>query len=279
MRALLELCARGSLAVVPFGGGTSVVGGVAPLRGEHGGVLALDTGRMASVLALDVESATVTVQAGMRAPALERHLGAHGLTLGHFPQSFEYVSLGGCAATRSAGQASTGYGAIERMVLGLRLAAPVGDIDLAALPASAAGPGLRQLLVGSEGTLGVISELALRVRPAPAQRVYEGVFFEDFAAGEQALRALARERSLPDLARLSDEQETRLSLALAGSGGVKGRLGRGYLAARGYRAWLPGDLRLRGRRRGGRPQAPASVGARAQRTAGWRSGARPGRRG
>jgi alkyldihydroxyacetonephosphate synthase len=235
LRALLELCARSSLAVVPFGGGTSVVGGVAPLRGEHGGVLALDMARMGDVLELDEESATVTVQAGIRAPALERRLAALGLTLGHFPQSYEYVSLGGCAATRSAGQASSGYGAIEKMVLGMRFAAPAAEIALPALPASAAGPGLRQLLVGSEGTLGVISELALRVRPAPVERIYEGVFFEDFAAGSQALRALAREHALPDVARLSDEQETRMSLALAGTGGVKGRLGRGYLRVRGYR--------------------------------------------
>jgi alkyldihydroxyacetonephosphate synthase len=103
------------------------------------------------------------------------------------------------------------------------------------VPATAAGPGLRQLLVGSEGTLGVISELALRVRPAPRERVYEGVFFEDFLAGGQALRALARERILPDVARLSDEQETRMSLALAGAGGVKDRVGRAYLGLRGYR--------------------------------------------
>jgi alkyldihydroxyacetonephosphate synthase len=235
LHALLALCSRSSLAVVPFGGGTSVVGGVEPLRGEHSGVLALDTSRMDAVLGLDGESSTVTVQAGIRAPALERHLGARGLTLGHFPQSFQYVSLGGCAATRSAGQASSGYGAIERMVLGVRLAAPATDIDLAALPASAAGPGLRQLVVGSEGTLGVISELALRVRPAPRERVYEGVFFEDFSAGQQALRALARERALPDVARLSDQPETQLSLAMAGAGTIKGRVGRAYLAARGYR--------------------------------------------
>jgi alkyldihydroxyacetonephosphate synthase len=234
IRAVLELCARSSLAVVPFGGGTSVVGGVAPLRGQHGGVLALDMARMGRVLALDRESRTVTVQAGMRAPALERELGEHGLTLGHFPQSYEYVSLGGCAATRSAGQASTGYGAIEKMVLGMRFAAPAGDIELAAMPASAAGPGLRQLLIGSEGTLGVISELSLRVRPAPRERIYEGVFFEDFQAGTQALQALAREHALPDVARLSDQQETRMSLALAGRGGVKGVLGRAYLGARGY---------------------------------------------
>jgi alkyldihydroxyacetonephosphate synthase len=234
LRALLELCARSSLAVVPFGGGTSVVGGVAPLRGSHRGVLALDTSRMASVLELDERSATVTVQAGIRAPALERRLATHGLTLGHFPQSFEYVTLGGCAATRSAGQASSGYGAIEKMILGLRLAAPAAEIALPAIPASAAGPGMRQLLVGSEGTLGVISELELRVRPAPRERIYEGVFFEDFAAGEETLRLLAREHALPDVTRLSDEQETRMSLALAGSAGVKDRLGRAYLRLRGY---------------------------------------------
>jgi alkyldihydroxyacetonephosphate synthase len=232
--AVLALCGARSVAVVPFGGGTSVVGGVAPLRGEHEAVLALDLARMGQLLKLDPESATATVGAGMRGPALERLLAPQGLTLGHYPQSFEYVSLGGCAATRSAGQSSTGYGSIEKMVLGLRLAAPAGEIELPALPATAAGPGLRQLLVGSEGTLGVISEVSLRVRRAPERRAYEGVFFESFAAGSRALHELAGEHVLPDVARLSDENETRMSLALAPGGGVKGRLGRAYLGARGY---------------------------------------------
>jgi alkyldihydroxyacetonephosphate synthase len=121
------------------------------------------------------------------------------------------------------------------MILGLRVAAPVGDIELDAVPATAAGPGLRQMLIGSEGTLGVISALALRVRPAPDARAYEGVFFEDFTAGAEAMRALAQERTPPEVARLSDEHETRMSLALAAPGGVKGRLGRLYLGLRGYR--------------------------------------------
>jgi alkyldihydroxyacetonephosphate synthase len=234
VRAVLEQCARSSVAVVPWGGGTSVVGGVAPLRGEHAAVVALDMGRMGRVLELDRQSRIVTVQAGIRAVALERALAGSGFTLGHFPQSYEYVSLGGCAATRSAGQASSGYGRIEQMVLGLRFTSPSGAIDLAPVPANAAGPELRRLLVGSEGTLGVIDELALRVRPAPRERVYEGVFFTDFAAGVEALRALAQQRACPDVARLSDEAETRMSLALAGVGGVKGRLGRAYLGLRGY---------------------------------------------
>ncbi len=235
VRAVLQECARSSVAVVPWGGGTSVVGGVAPLRGEHAAVVALDMGCMGEVLELDRQSRTVTVQAGIRAVALERALAASGLTLGHVPQSYEYVSLGGCAATRSAGQASSGYGRIEQMVLGLRLMAPAGEIDLAAVPASAAGPELRRLLVGSEGTLGVISELSLRVRAAPLERVYEGVFFADFAAGVETLRELAQQRACPEVARLSDQAETRMSLALAGERGIKGRLGRTYLGLRGYR--------------------------------------------
>jgi alkyldihydroxyacetonephosphate synthase len=211
-----------------------VVGGVERLRGAHDGVIALDMGRMGRALDLDEASLTVTVQAGARARGLERWLAARGLTLGHFPQSFEHVTLGGCAATRSAGQASTGYGRFERMVKGLRMSSPTGDVELAALPASAAGPSLRELVVGSEGTLGVIDELSLRVRPAPAERIYEGAFFESFAAGALALRELAQRHAAPDVARLSDEAETRMSLALAGAGGVRGRLGRAYLGVRGY---------------------------------------------
>jgi alkyldihydroxyacetonephosphate synthase len=234
LRAVLELCASRALAVVPFGGGTSVVGGVEPLAGEHCAVIALDTRRMARISELDRESRIVTGGAGMRGPDLERALAAEGLTLGHWPQSFEYVTLGGCAASRSAGQASSGYGAIAKMVLGLRMATPAGDLGLAPMPASAAGPGMRELIVGSEGTLGVIDEVSLRVRRAPAERRYEGVMFESFAAGVQALRAMAQEHATPEVARLSDEAETRMSMTLAGSGGLKGRLGRAYLGARGY---------------------------------------------
>jgi alkyldihydroxyacetonephosphate synthase len=235
LRALLSACLRRSLAVVPFGGGTSVVGGVEPLRGSHSAVVALDMERMASVLELDEQSLMIRVQAGARARELERWLAVRGLTLGHFPQSFEYVTLGGCAATRSAGQASTGYGRFERMVKGLRMTAPAGDVEPAAFPASAAGPDLRELLVGSEGTLGVIDELSLQVRRAPHRRIYEGVFFDSFAAGVSALRELSQAHCAPDVARLSDVQETRMSLALAGSGGAKGHIGRIYLGARGYR--------------------------------------------
>jgi alkyldihydroxyacetonephosphate synthase len=230
---LLEVCARHSIAVVPFGGGTSVVGGVAPLRGRHEAVISLDMAGIAGVQALDRESLTVTAGAGMRVAALERQLAKRGLTLGHFPQSFEHVSLGGCAATRSAGQASTGYGRFEELVLGLRLATPTGGIELQATPASAAGPDLRELVVGCEGTLGAIDRLTLAVHRRPSTRHYEGWLFGDFESGVAALRRLAQEGLAPAVARLSDRQETELSLRLAG-GGLKQQAARVYIGARGY---------------------------------------------
>jgi alkyldihydroxyacetonephosphate synthase len=235
LRALLHVCAEHSLALVPFGGGTSVVGGVAPVRGEQRAVLTLDLARLCDLVRLDRQSRTVTVGAGMRAVELERALARKRLTLGHFPQSYEYVSLGGCAATRSAGQASTGYGRFERMVLGLSLCAPAGTLATSAVPASAAGPNLRELIVGSEGVLGVIDELTLRVRHAPEERSYEGAFFETFDQGVQALREMAQRGLSPQIARLSDAPETRVSLELARHGGTVEWLGRRYLGVRGYR--------------------------------------------
>lgn len=234
VRGVLAACGERRIAVVPFGGGTSVVGGVEPLSGDQEAVISLDLRRLSAIAAIDRESQIVACAAGLRVPALERHLRSAGLTLGHFPQSYEYVSVGGCAATRSAGQASTGYGRFEKLVLGVHAVTPSGDVDLAALPATAAGPSLREVLVGSEGALGVLTGLALRVRPAPREKVYEGAFFETFGAGVEALRSLAQAHAAPDVARLSDEPETRMTLALAGRGGARGVLGRAYLRVRGY---------------------------------------------
>jgi alkyldihydroxyacetonephosphate synthase len=231
--ALLRACAEERIAVVPFGGGTSVVGGVEPLRGRFAAVLSLDLVRLDRLLAVDRVSLSATVQPGMTGPALEAGLAAHGLTLGHVPQSFEHSTVGGWVATRSAGQASTGYGRIDGLVAGLRMATPAGEVVVPALPASAAGPSLRELLVGSEGTLGVITEVTLRVRPRPAVRRYEAFSLPRFTTGLDALRALVQSGAAPDIARLSDEAETRVSLALAG-GGLATRALRAYLRARGH---------------------------------------------
>jgi alkyldihydroxyacetonephosphate synthase len=253
--AVLEACARVRVAVVPFGGGTSVVGGVEPLRDGFAAVVTLDVNRIEGLTELDERSQTAVVRAGTRGPALEAALAARGYTLGHFPQSFEFVSVGGCVATRSAGQASSGYGRMDDLVVGLRAVAPAGEVDLPARPASAAGPDLRELLVGSEGTLGVITSAALRVRPRPERTRYEGFMLPSLAAGMEALRALAQQDLAPDVTRLSDEAETEMSLALAGTGGVKGRLARAYLRGRGVEegclaimGWEGDPERLRTRR-------------------------------
>lgn len=233
-RAVLDACAAAGVAVVPFGGGTSVVGGVDPVRDRFDALISLDVARLDGVVAVDERSLTAVLEPGLRGPELEAALRALGLTLGHFPQSFEYATLGGFVATRSAGQASTGYGRIDELVLGLRCVTPAGDLDLPPLPASAAGPQLREVMVGSEGTLGVITQVAVRVRRAPGARHYEGWFFRSFAEGVEALRALEQAGGAPDVARLSDEPETRLSLQLAGARGAVARLGRLYIRARGY---------------------------------------------
>lgn len=235
VRAALRVSAENDLAVVPFGGGTSVVGGLSPERGSHASVVSLDLRALDGVGEIDRESSLVRCAAGVRVAALEARLAALDLTLGHYPQSFEYVTVGGCAATRSAGQASAGYGRFDEMVAGLRFLSPGGELDLAAVPASAAGPDLRELVLGSEGALGVITEVTLALRPAPAVRRYEGMFFETFAGGCDALRALAGLDGRPDVVRLSDESETRLSIALSGSHGSLDALGRGYLRLRGVR--------------------------------------------
>jgi alkyldihydroxyacetonephosphate synthase len=234
--AVLEACAAEGLAVVPFGGGTSVVGGVAPVAERFAGVVSLDLGALDRVLSVDERSLTARVQAGVRGPELEADLAARGLTLGHFPQSFEYVTVGGCVATRSAGQASTGYGRIDALVLGLACTTPVGEIVLPAMPGTAAGPDLRELLIGSEGTLGVITEATLRVRPRPVASRYEAWILPSFAAGVEALRALEQGGAAPDVTRLSDADETRLSLGMAGATeGRRGELLRRYLGLRGIR--------------------------------------------
>ncbi|MFE9043637.1 FAD-binding oxidoreductase [Streptomyces sp. NPDC007818] len=209
--AVLSACADHGLAAVPFGGGTSVVGGLAPATKRP--FVALDLRRMDQLLAVDEVSRTATLQPGLRGPRCEELLNAQGWTLGHFPQSFEWASVGGFAAARSSGQASAGYGRFDEMVLGLTVATPEGTLETGRAPRSAAGPDLRQLILGSEGALGVITAVTVRIRPLPARRIYEGWRFASFEAGTAALRRLAQDGPRPTVLRLSDESETFVGLA------------------------------------------------------------------
>ena len=213
--AVLRIAADANLAVVPFGGGSSVVGGVEPRTAPgQAGALALDTTRLDRLLRVDPESRTATFQAGVDGPSLEAALAQRGYTLGHFPQSFEHSTLGGWIATRSVGQQSDGYGGIDELLVCARVVTPAGVIRTLDVPRAASGPELNQLLLGSEGVLGVIVEATVRIRPSAARPDERGMLFRCFAGGVAAVREVARAELPVAMMRLSDAAETELSLLL-----------------------------------------------------------------
>lgn len=230
---LLSYCSDHGIPVVPFGGGTSVVGGVTAGGSAGRAWVSVALDRMDHVLAIDEVSQTVTVEPGITGPVLEDILARRGFTLGHLPQSWERASIGGYVATRSAGQSSTGYGRSDDMVEALQVATPVGDIELGRGPKSAAGPDLRQLFIGSEGILGIITRVTLRVRRTPAARRYEGLMFPDWESGVAAFRELAQTRTTADVMRLSDTDETAATLTMSGPAGRAGNAFERYLGLRG----------------------------------------------
>ncbi len=230
--ALIDWCVRRRVALVPFGGGTSVVGGLVAAREGFEGVISLDLMRFDTLLSVDHESMTATLEPGLRGPAAEALLNAEGVTLGHFPQSFEYASIGGFAVTRSSGQSSAGYGRFDSLVVGLEVATPQGTLTLGNSPANAAGPDLREVIMGSEGAFGVVTSVTVRVRPVPEQKVYEQWRFSSFAEGAAAMRSLAQAGVMPTVLRLSDETETSINLAKPAD--VGGKSVEGVLMITGY---------------------------------------------
>ncbi|MCB0915009.1 MAG: FAD-binding oxidoreductase [Actinobacteria bacterium] len=229
--AVLAWCETNDVAVLAFGGGTSVVGGLRT-EGVPKSSISLDMSRMADLIDVDAESHLARVGPGMTGPDLERLLAPRGFTLGHYPQSWHRASIGGYAATRSAGQASTGYGRSDDMIESLEVVTPRGTIRVGRVAASAAGPDLRALFVGSEGAFGVITEVTLRIRSVPAARSYTAVMFPDYESGVQAFRQLAQQRVAADVMRLSDPQETAVTMAMSGPGGRGGEILDRYLRVR-----------------------------------------------
>jgi alkyldihydroxyacetonephosphate synthase len=209
--SVLRIAADSDLAVIPVGGATSVVGGIEPRpRAAQRGAIALDTTALGALLRVDRASRTATFQAGIFGPALEARLREHGFTLGHYPQSFEHSTLGGWIAARSSGQFSSRYGALEDLLVAVRVVTPAGVLRTLEVPRSAAGPDLRALVLGSEGTLGVIVEATLRVAPAPPAHGERAMLFERFAAGAEAVREAAQDFASIAMLRLSDAHETEL---------------------------------------------------------------------
>jgi alkyldihydroxyacetonephosphate synthase len=213
--AVLTWAEAHGVSVIPFGGGSSVVGGVDPARPQDkNAVVTLDTSLLDQLLEVDAESLTATFQAGIDGPSLERALAAHGLTLGHFPQSFEHSTLGGWIAARSSGQQSDGYGGIEALLVSAKLVTPRGELLTLRVPRRAVGPELNALVLGSEGILGVIVEATLRVRPKPRIQDIRGMLFRDLSLGVRAIRAFSAAGLPMTMMRLSDAEETELSLLL-----------------------------------------------------------------
>jgi alkyldihydroxyacetonephosphate synthase len=205
-------------AVIPYGGGTSVVGGVEPAVGDgFPAVVTIDLRRMDRVLEVDEVSLSARIQAGATGPALEKQLAEHGLTLRHFPQSFEFATVGGMIATRAGGHYATVYTHIDDLVQSVRALTPAGVWESRRLPGSGAGVSPDRMLIGSEGILGVITEAWLRVRPRPRFRAGTSVRFHDFMTGAQAVRALSQSALYPANCRLIDPDEARLTGA--GDGG------------------------------------------------------------
>jgi alkyldihydroxyacetonephosphate synthase len=211
---VLEWCAAEGVAAIPFGGGTSVVGGVTPdLPPSFDGAVSLDLRALDRVLEVDPVARAARIQAGAAGPVLESQLAEHGLTLRHFPQSFEYSTLGGWIATRAAGHFATGRTHIEDFVESARAITPVGLWQSRRLPGSGAGVSPDRMLAGSEGTLGVITEAWMRVQPRPSHRRSAGVRFERFADGAECVRALSQSGLQPANCRLIDAREAAMTMA------------------------------------------------------------------
>ncbi|HKW22341.1 MAG TPA: FAD-binding oxidoreductase [Ktedonobacterales bacterium] len=229
--ALLAWAARVGARIIPYGGGTSVVGHINPLAGDTP-VLTVDMRHMNRLRAFDEVSQIASFEAGVRGPDLEAHLRARGYTLGHFPQSFEYSTLGGWIATRSSGTQSLGYGRIEQRFAGGQMVSPVGTLDLPVFPASAAGPDLREVALGSEGRMGIVTEATVRIAPLPSVEAFHAVFFPTWEQGVSAARMLLQSGLPLSMVRLSTPRETETNLVLAGHRRIIAVLDR-YLAVRG----------------------------------------------
>ena len=237
--AVLTFASDNDIAVVPYGGGTSVVGAVTADAGTFKAVISLDMSGMDRLIGMDALNNTATAETGIFGPALETALRAQGVTLGHYPQSFEFSTLGGWIAHRGAGQQSGRYGRADKWLVSAKLATPRGLLTTEDFPASSAGPRLTDLVLGSEGAFGVITEATFITRPAPAKQDYRAFLFKSFASGAAAIRRAAQERLPFAMLRLSDAEETRFYRAYAAAGktpGFAGRIANMFLKSRGFDA-------------------------------------------
>lgn len=215
VQSVLQFCYENEITVIPYGGGTSVAGHINPLLSDTP-ILTMDMGHMNELLTLNKESQIATFGAGVPGPQVESQLRAKGYTLGHYPQSWELSTLGGWVASRSSGQQSLRYGRIEQMFAGCTMVTPKGRLDIPTIPASSAGPDLREIVMGSEGRMGIISEVSVRVTPLPEEERFFAVFLPNFESAKNAVKTIVQNKIPLSMLRVSNGLETETQLKLAG---------------------------------------------------------------
>ncbi|MDO7882249.1 FAD-binding oxidoreductase [Salinibacterium soli] len=213
VQAIVDAAVAADAVIIPFGGGSNIGGSLEPHRGEKRVVISLDLGRLREVVAIDAESGLARIQAGAQGPDLEAQLNAKGWTIGHFPDSFTHSTVGGWVATRSSGMQSDKYGDIADICRGLRMVRPGGTLVLRPLPSTSSGPSVREMILGSEGRLGVITEVTVQVHRVPEKRNIYAYFFPNWAAGIEAMREISESDATPSITRISDARETGFTLA------------------------------------------------------------------
>ncbi|MFD1721492.1 FAD-binding oxidoreductase [Amnibacterium endophyticum] len=228
VQRVVDAAVAADAVLIPFGGGSNIAGSLQPDTAETRPIVSVDLGRLDRVLDIDEAAGLARIQAGALGPAIEAQLNPRGWTIGHFPDSFTHSTLGGWVATRSSGMQSDKYGDIADITRGLRVARPGGMLEVRAVPSASTGPSVREMVLGSEGRLGVITEATVQVHRIPAKRVIHAYFFPNWKAGSAAMQAIAASDVHPSVTRVSDARETGFSLATS-----KERRGFSALAQKG----------------------------------------------
>ncbi len=215
VQKIVDAAVAANAVIIPFGGGSNIGGSLEPIPEEQRTIVSLDLGRLRKVIDIDTDSGLARIQAGAQGPDLEAQLNAKGWTIGHFPDSFTHSTVGGWVATRSSGMQSDKYGDIADIARGLRVVRAGGVLVLRPLPSTSSGPSVREMILGSEGRLGVITEVTVQVHRTPAKRDVYAYFFPNWKAGIAAMQAIAESDAAPSITRVSDSRETGFSLATA----------------------------------------------------------------
>lgn len=213
VQAIVDAAVVANAVIIPFGGGSNIAGSLEPMPAEKRVVISLDLGRLRKVVAIDADAGLARIQAGAQGPDLEKQLNARGWTIGHFPDSFTHSTVGGWVATRSSGMQSDKYGDIADITRGLRVVRPGAMLVLRPLPSTSSGPSVREMILGSEGRLGVITEVTVQVHRIPKKRDVYAYFFPNWKSGIAAMQAIANSDATPSITRISDAKETGFSLA------------------------------------------------------------------